>query len=241
MNRSCRYISTRLNSIFCLHLGLMLPYVFFRPCVLHTHLLSILSLNTPRAGTAIIPIGVTVPLGSLIAGFVTSRTGRYRYSLRIAPLLLFLGGMDDSGLDGNVVAFTSAVKIAEQALVTSLSYVFRSTGSVIGVAIGSTVHQGVFGHGLWIRIHDVDDAVDIIRNNKDSLNEVDQLPLHLQASGGQLYDSLRAASLIIVGLAVVRGDGWAFGQGLEALLLLCLEARMLLWWKEMVARSLLKV
>ena len=103
-----------------------------------------------------------------------------------------------------LVAFTSAVPIAEQALVTSLSYVFRSTGSVMGVAIGSAVYQGVLEHDLWIRLENVDSAADIIRKIKDSLDEVDQLPHQLQAVvRGSYMIALRASFLTAVGFAVI--------------------------------------
>lgn len=184
--------------------------------------------STAQAGTSLIPMAVTLPLGSLIAGFVTSRTGKYKNTLR-ATLLLVLVGTIASSMDSlstpiwlptayltviglatggmlvvTLVAFTSAVSIEEQALVTSLSYVFRATGSVMGVAIGSAVYQSVLESSLWRRLADIDNAGEIIHAIKDSLDEVDELPEHLQAVvRGSYMTALRAAFSTTVGFAVI--------------------------------------
>ena len=184
--------------------------------------------STARAGTALIPMGVTLPLGSLIAGLVTSRTGRYKYSLRIT-LVLFLVGSVATSMESlstplwlpmaylvllglatggmlvvTLVAFTSAVSIEEQSLVTSLSYVFRATGSVMGVAIGSAVYQSVLESGLWRRLANIENAADIIQGIKDSLDEIDELPDYLQeAVRGSYMTALRAAFSTTVCFAVI--------------------------------------
>ena len=184
--------------------------------------------STARAGTSLIPMAVTLPLGSLLAGFLTSRTGRYKNILRITLLMLLVGtiassmdslstplwlptayltllGLATGGmLVVTLVAFTSAVPIEEQALVTSLSYVFRATGSVMGVAVGSAVYQGVLESTLWRRLADIDNAADIIQGIKDRLDDVDGLPEHLQAVvRGSYMTALRAAFSTTVGFAVI--------------------------------------
>lgn len=189
--------------------------------------------SSTQSGNALVPIGVTLPLGSLAAGFITARTGRYKYTLWFTLLLLLAGtvatctntlstplwlptaylvlvGFAMGGmLVVTLVAFTSAVEILEQALVTSLSYVFRSVGAVMGVAIGSAVYQGVLESTLWSRIGGVDDAADIIQRIKDSLDEVEKLPLQLQTLvRGSYMTALRATFSTGVGfatMAVVSG------------------------------------
>ncbi|KAL8756260.1 MAG: hypothetical protein Q9199_003050 [Rusavskia elegans] len=193
----------------------------------------ILGASSTRAGNALVPIGITLPLGSLLAGYITSRTGRYRYVLWATLVLLLAGtianctdtlatplwlptgylvlvGLGTGGmLVVTLVAFTSAVKVEEQALVTSLSYVFRSTGSVMGVAIGSAVYQCVLDSNLWSNIGSIDNAADVIRGVKDSLEQVDILPEGLQAVvRGSYMAALRATFLTTVGfaaMAVVSG------------------------------------
>lgn len=184
--------------------------------------------STTKAGTALISVSVSLPLGSLIAGFITSQTGRYRYTLWATLVLQIIAAVGASfitlssplwfpmvllGMFGlaigstlvvTLVAFTSAVEIKEQALVTSLSYVFRSTGSVLGVAIGSAVYQGVLDSSLWRKLKDLDDAGYIIRSIEDSLEEFRQLPEHLQDLARQSYMvALKASFSATVGLAVL--------------------------------------
>ncbi|KAI4249383.1 MAG: hypothetical protein L6R42_009017 [Xanthoria sp. 1 TBL-2021] len=193
----------------------------------------ILGASSTRAGNALVPIGITLPLGSLLAGYITSRTGRYRYVLWATLALLLTGtiancsdtlatplwlptgylvlvGLGTGGmLVVTLVAFTSAVKVEEQALVTSLSYVFRSTGSVMGVAIGSAVYQRVLDSNLWSKIGSIDNAADVIHGVKDSLEQVDILPEGLQAVvRGSYMAALKATFLTTVGfaaMAVVSG------------------------------------
>ncbi|KAI4271017.1 MAG: hypothetical protein LQ337_006313 [Flavoplaca oasis] len=189
---------------------------------------NILGASSTQAGNALVPIGVTLPLGSLIAGYITSRTGRYKYVLWATLVLLVIGAVANStdtlrtplwlplaylvlvGLANGgmlvvtLVAFTSAVEAAEQAVVTSLSYVFRSTGSVMGVAIGSAVYQLVLERSLWSTIGSIDNAPNVIRSVKDSLEQISTLPAQLQALvRGSYMTALRAAFLTTAGFAVL--------------------------------------
>ncbi|KAL8912593.1 MAG: hypothetical protein Q9172_007477 [Xanthocarpia lactea] len=188
----------------------------------------ILGANSTQAGNALVPIGVTLPLGSLLAGYITSRTGRYKYVLWATLLLLLVGtvanctdtlatplwlptaylvliGFAMGGmLVVTLVAFTSAVEVSEQALVTSLSYVFRSTGSVMGVAIGSAVYQCALDSSLWSRIGRIDNAAKVIRGIKDSLEQIDMLSEQLQATvRGSYMVALQATFLTTVGFALM--------------------------------------
>ena len=185
-------------------------------------------LDTTAAGTALVPIGITLPLGSVIAGLITARTGRYKCTLWTALLLLLIGtvanctdtlfsplwlpvlyltfvGLATGGmLVVTLVAFTSAVKVEEQALVTSLSFVFRSVGSVMGVAVGSAVYQDILGRTLSSRLHSVEGADEWIRYIKDSLDRLDEIPVYLhQIVRGSFMVALRAAFSTTVAAAVV--------------------------------------
>ncbi|KAL8732957.1 MAG: hypothetical protein Q9166_002355 [cf. Caloplaca sp. 2 TL-2023] len=207
---------------WCFHMALYV-LMFYIPIYYR-----ILGASSTQAGNALVPIGVTLPLGSLAAGLITSRTGRYKYVLWTTLLLLLSGSVANCfntlstplwlptaylvlvglGIGGmlvvTLVAFTSAVEISEQALVTSLSYVFRSTGSVMGVAIGSAVYQDILGHSLWARLGRVDNASAIIHGVKDSLEQVDKLPQHLQILvRGSYMLALRATFSTTVGFAVI--------------------------------------
>ncbi|KAL8987824.1 MAG: hypothetical protein Q9169_008649 [Polycauliona sp. 2 TL-2023] len=188
----------------------------------------ILGASSTRAGNALVPIGVTLPLGSLLAGYITSRTGRYKYVLWASLVVLLIGtvvnctntlstplwlstgymvliGLSYGGmLVVTLVAFTSAVEVSEQALVTSLSYVFRSTGCVIGVAVGSAVYQAVLESDLWKKIGNVDDAANVIQGVKDSLEQITLLPEQLQGVvRGSYMIALRATFLTTMGFAAM--------------------------------------
>ncbi|KAL8839811.1 MAG: hypothetical protein Q9176_004214 [Flavoplaca citrina] len=194
----------------------------------------ILGATLTQAGNALIPIGICLPVGSLVAGAMISRTGRYRYVLWSTILMLLIGtasnsfnalstplwlpiaylvlvGLATGGmLVVTLVAFTSVVKTSEQALVTSLSYVFRSTGSILGVAISSAVYQAVLEGDLRKSLeglgYDVDDIVGRVKN---SLEQVDELSGRLQSVvRGNYMVALRATFWTTAGfalLAVISG------------------------------------
>ncbi|KAL8830019.1 MAG: hypothetical protein Q9170_005920 [Blastenia crenularia] len=194
----------------------------------------VLGATATQAGHGLIPIGVCLPLGSLIAGFVTSRTGRYRHVLWVAIFSLLLGALANCFITFStprwlpvaylaivglaigailvvtLVAFTSAVEESEQALVTSLSYVFRSTGSILGVAISSAVYQRVLEDDLRKALTDLGDGVDdVVRKIKNSLEQVNRLPYRLQVEVRDSYMlALKTVFLTTVSfslLAVISG------------------------------------
>ncbi|KAM0804156.1 major facilitator superfamily domain-containing protein [Usnea florida] len=185
-------------------------------------------LSATQAGACLIPFSVTTAAGSLLAGIITSRSGRYK-ALNIAILLLMLlatiliatssfyipiwttvfalgvagiaiGGM----LTVTLVALIGAVSHEEQALVTSLSYAFRSTGSVIGVAMASAVFQNVLSSQLWASFGSRTDAAGLISRLKDSLDEIKVVPTNDQPLVEESYvRASQAVFLTLVGLAIL--------------------------------------
>ena len=184
--------------------------------------------SSTQAGAALIPFSITFPMGSLGAGIITTKTGRYKHLLRAVLLLMLLGTvasctnttslplwpvMLELGLVGlatgamltvTLLALISAVDPTEQAVVTSLSYVFRSTGSVVGLALASAVYQAVLEADLWTRIGDQQNAADVIRSIKDSFDEVDRLPSRIQWAVRSSYMvALRATFTTTAAFAVM--------------------------------------
>lgn len=185
-------------------------------------------LSTTNAGAALIPFSFTTAAGSLLVGVATTKTGKYKY-LNITTLLLMLlatiltctlslytpqwlpllyiglagvafGGM----LTVTLLALISAVEHRDQAVMTSLSYAFRSTGAVIGVAFASTIFQNVLRTDLWSRLGDRKNASEVIRRIRDSLDEVDRLPLPDQLLVRRSYmGALTAVFIATAGPAVV--------------------------------------
>jgi MFS family permease len=184
--------------------------------------------STTQAGAALIPFSITFPIGSLGAGIITTKTGKYKHLLRAILLLMLLGtiasctnrlstplwpAMFELAIVGlatgamltvTLLALISAVESSQQAVVTSLSYVFRSTGSVTGLALASAVYQGVLESDLWTKIGDQQNAADLIRNIKDSLDEIDRLPNQLQWAVRSSYMvALRATYMTTAAFAVM--------------------------------------
>lgn len=185
-------------------------------------------LSSTAAGASLIPFSIMTAAGSLLAGYITNMTGRYKH-LNIAILLLMLlatiliamstlstpvwttifslgiaglaiGGM----LTVTLLAVITAVAHEEQALVTSLSYAFRSTGSVTGVAIASAVFQNVLNRELRLKLGRRENAAELIGRIRDSLDEVNFLPVEeQQVVRGSYMLALQAVFLAMVSLAIL--------------------------------------
>ena len=187
----------------------------------------VLGLSTTEAGERLIPQAVG-GLGSLATGYVMRRTGRY-YFLSVAILLifvasfivlstfnlttpawehfivLFLSGVGYTGmLTITLLALIAAVDHKHQAVITSASYAFRSTGSAIGITVASAVFQNILKTELWGRFGDRDGAAEIIGRIRDSLDEIKALPLSWKAGVVDIYmDALRGVFLTTLGIAVL--------------------------------------
>ena len=160
--------------------------------------------TTTKAGIALIPYSITYPVGSLLSGFIITKIGRYKNLFRALLLLMLFGsvatctitlsnplwppifylatiGLATGGmLTVILVALIGAVDPSEQAVVTSLSYVFRSTGSVVGLAVASSIYQSILEIDLWKKIGHIKQAAKIIGGIKDSLDDVGGLPKSIQ-------------------------------------------------------------
>ncbi|KAL1954176.1 hypothetical protein VTO42DRAFT_1532 [Malbranchea cinnamomea] len=123
--------------------------------------------SATMAGTRLIAQAVGVSLGSLGLGILMRATGRYLYFTYACTLLivagigyactfslstpalppfvsLFVYGIGYGGmLTTTLVALIAAVDHEQQAVVTSASYAFRSTGSSIGVTVAAAVFQNL--------------------------------------------------------------------------------------------------
>lgn len=184
-------------------------------------------LSTTEAGLRLTPQAAG-GLGSVVTGLVMRWTGRY-YFLSVAILLIyvasltvvstfnlttptwepfiafFFSGVGYSGmLTITLLALISAVDHQHQAVITSASYAFRSTGSAIGITIASAVFQNILKIELWGRFGDRDGAAEIIGRLRDSLDEIKTLPPSWKAGVMDVYmDALRGVFLTILGIAVL--------------------------------------
>lgn len=185
-------------------------------------------LSPTQAGARLIPQSVGTAVGSIAVGLLMRRTGRY-YLLNILiqliflaacsllstfdlststwkPLLtFFLSGTGYSGmLTTTLIALISAVDHNDQAVITSASYAFRSTGSAIGITIASAVFQNILKLRLWATLGDRADAALIIARLRDSLDEIQKLPIEWQREVREIYmEALRGVFLTTLGIGVV--------------------------------------
>jgi len=157
--------------------------------------------TSTRAGTLFIPQSAGAAIGRLGCGMIMRATGRYRLLnifiqlLHLASCALILGTFRTeviaaapfiyllmegiaygSMLTITLIALISAVDHKYQAVITSASYAFRSTGSSIGITVASAVFQNVLKWRLFDRFGRLPGAVDEIRRIRDSVEEVRHLP-----------------------------------------------------------------
>ncbi|CAG8956930.1 hypothetical protein HYFRA_00011979 [Hymenoscyphus fraxineus] len=183
--------------------------------------------SASQSGLRLVPESVAISTTSLACGMVMRWTGRY-YSLSMMVqgifvigfvfistmqlstpawppfIYLFLVGLGFSGmLTTTLLALIAAVEQEHQAVITSASYAARSTGSVIGITIASTVFQNVLRPQLWSRIRHNKNAQDIISRIEHNLKTIHTLPPDLRSEASEAYMvSLRAVFLTMLGLAV---------------------------------------
>ena len=222
-----RLILNRTVACACLTnwFSLMIAYALYFYIVIFFR---IRGLSATTAGASLIPFSITTAVGSLGAGVITSRTGKYWW-LNMAFLLLMVlatvltatsslstpvwTSMISFGVVGiamggmvtvTLLALTNAVTYDEQSLAISLSYAFRSTGSVIGVAIASAVFQNVLKGRLWSMLGHKENAAELIGMIRDSLDAIQLLPPpdRLVAREGYMI-ALQAVFLTLIGLAVL--------------------------------------
>lgn len=185
-------------------------------------------LSATEAGASLIPFSFTTALGSLFAGIAINKTGSYKALNLIILMLMVLatslvaisaqgqpvwtmicalgaaglavGGM----LTTTLVALIAAVDQEQQALVTSLSYAFRSTGSVIGIALTSAVFQNVLSSQLQMKLGGQESSDALIKRVKNSLEAVEALPMmqRLIIRDGYMQ-ALQASFLTLAGLSVL--------------------------------------
>ncbi|KAK2736741.1 hypothetical protein FQN55_001503 [Onygenales sp. PD_40] len=186
--------------------------------------------SATMAGLRLAPQAVGAAVGSLGLGILMRITGRYLYFNYLSSSLIIIGsalmttytlttpgwqpfifififGLGYGGmLTVTLVALIAAVEHKHQAVVTSASYAFRSTGSSIGITAASAVFQNLLKSGLWARFGDRPDAADMIKKIRDSLGMINKVPADWRAGVLDSYmDALRGVFLSMLGLAVLGG------------------------------------
>jgi MFS family permease len=185
-------------------------------------------LSTTAAGMRLIPQSIGASSGSLGVGLIMNHTGKYKllglsslgafvlgvgllntmtFDTPEGPAFLYLflvGSGYGAMLTVTLLAAISAVPHDHQAVVTSATYAFRSTGSTIGVTIASAVYQNLLLSRLHQRFDGLEGAEDEIRRIRDSLEELQHLPEGWKEGVYEAYGvALRGVFATGLGLAVM--------------------------------------
>ncbi|KAM0752749.1 hypothetical protein T439DRAFT_181881 [Meredithblackwellia eburnea MCA 4105] len=157
-------------------------------------------LGNSEAGAHLIPNVVATSIASLSTGLIMSKTGRYRLMLAICAglavlsplsmilwdrtatpgyafwLSMFPGGFGYGGiLTITLVALISAVPPDSMAAATGGSYLFRATGSVLGISLSTAILQNALQFHLP-RVLKGPDAADLIARLRMDIGVIQTLP-----------------------------------------------------------------
>jgi MFS family permease len=187
--------------------------------------------SATQAGLRLIPQAFAVSLGSIGAGLAMRKTGRY-YLINCIAMILFIagaalvctlsfsshawesyvylipGGLGYGGmLTITLVALIAAIDHEHQAVITSASYAFRSTGSTIGITVGSAVFQNWLRRLLIQAFDKLPQKDDLARRIRDDFHEIARLrsPILRQTALDCYMGAFRATFLTALGIAVLAG------------------------------------
>lgn len=155
--------------------------------------------SATEAGLRLIPAAVATSAGSVIAGILMRRTGRY-YAMTCVVMAIFVTGTallstlnywspnwqsfvyiipsvfgQGSMLTFTLVALIAAVDHQDQAVITSASYAFRSMGSTLGIAISSAVFQNSLRRTLMDAFANVPHQAHIVKELRNDYHQIAKL------------------------------------------------------------------
>lgn len=150
------------------------------------------------SGLRLLPAILAGVSGSLLAGYLMKRTGKY-YWLTVTAYAMLLSGMvliflfagpirnsvwglvsgmvlcglgNGIGVTTTLIALISNASPDDQAVTTACSYLFRSLGSVIGIALSSTVVQQSLRNNLRRDLGSGERADQIVQRVRRSLDSI---------------------------------------------------------------------
>lgn len=181
-------------------------------------------LTPATIGTRMMPASVLLSTGSVLAGIYMQRTGRYyRYTLACAattlvscvPTLFYgtdpplwlpfacncFSSFSQAGtLTCTLIALINAVSRENVGVSTGMSYLFRTTGQVLGVAFSGEVMQLTLDHALRKRITGpgAERIIDLVRHESTAVHT---LPENLRAPVVEAYAIATHRVFVIVVIA----------------------------------------
>ncbi|KAI5478711.1 MFS general substrate transporter [Pseudohyphozyma bogoriensis] len=171
-------------------------------------------LSNSNAGLHLIPSVISTSASSLISGWIMGKTGYYRLMLAITAFINFCGPlimifwdrittpdwvfwvtMSPGGIGFGaiititLVALISAVPPESMAAATGCSYLFRATGSVLGISLSTAILQNTLQTEL-VKVIKGPDADEVIKNIRLDMNYVNSMIPEVQKL---VIDSYEAA------------------------------------------------
>ncbi|GAA5875328.1 hypothetical protein JCM3774_005780 [Rhodotorula dairenensis] len=193
-----RLLKTR-NGLFVAFANLTLSWVSFSILYFYPVFFEIVKQNSAsRAGAHLLPNSIALSVGSLFAGYIIRRTGRYYWlivitsAFPVVSLTSFLFLTESSGwfhswvavlpsgfgfasvVTATLIALIASVDRADMATATGLTYLYRYVGQVVGVASSASVLQAVLTAQLKERITGPgsSEIIDRIRHVATSIKEM---------------------------------------------------------------------
>jgi len=183
--------------------------------------------SSTNAGMHLLPHSVALSTGSVLAGWVMRRTGKlYKFTLAsvllqvLASLLVSMWGDRTSQwhlwldivpqgfgmaslLTTTLIAIIAGVAKADVAVATGITYLFRTTGQVLGVSLSAAVLQAVLFQKLRERIQgpNADEIISSIRHSTDVIPTLD--PLYRQAAVDSYADALHVVFICQAAINVI--------------------------------------
>ncbi|TFK56122.1 vacuolar amino acid permease [Heliocybe sulcata] len=171
--------------------------------------------SSTQSGLHLLPHSVALSTGSVFAGWIMRRTGKlYTLTLCSAGCAILASALvclwDDgtsqfhlwfdivpqglgmaSLITSTLIAMIAGVVKEDMAVATGITYLFRTTGQVLGVSLSGAILQAVLVNKLRSRIHGPN-ALEIIENIRHSVNIIPSLDPDLRHAAVSSYqDALR--------------------------------------------------
>ncbi|KAF8313422.1 MFS general substrate transporter [Clavulina sp. PMI_390] len=161
--------------------------------------------SASEAGAHLLPIAIIGSLGSILAGWLMRATGKYWWltlataSLSFISSLLMVNWNDKTSsfklwfdiiplgfgvasvLTTLLIGLISSVSREDMAVATGISYLFRTTGQVLGVSMSGALAQSILRTQLRERIH-IPNADELIREIRHSTSIIRTLEPELQGA-----------------------------------------------------------
>ncbi|EPQ59602.1 vacuolar amino acid permease [Gloeophyllum trabeum ATCC 11539] len=179
--------------------------------------------SSTEAGLHLLPHSVALSTGSVFAGWIMRKTGKLYYltlasagSAILASALVCLWNDQSSEfhlwldivpqgfgmaslITSTLIAMIAGVVKEDMAVATGITYLFRTTGQVIGVSCSGAILQAVLVAKLRMRIHGpnaLEVCINIIEDIRHSVNIIPSLPDDLRTAAISSYrDALEVVFL----------------------------------------------